>query len=304
MDGKGLDPQRTEMAYPYNFMGLPDEFSRPGSSRIAIIPVPYEATTTWIKGTAGGPDAIIRASCNLECYDIETNSEVFRLGIQTDEEIKASLPIELLGAISRRVSYHLSEGRFPVLLGGEHTISIGGVRACSEAYPNLSVLHLDAHADSRDVYENTKFSHACAMARIREIVSNTVSVGIRSLDSSELKNLKNQKIFFAHQIQSGDGWMEQVVDYLTDEVYITLDLDVLDPSIMPATGTPEPGGMGWYQLLTLLRLVCKKRKIVGFDTVELCPMNLPWAEFTAANVVYKTLSYIFANDDDCRPVQI
>jgi agmatinase len=200
----------------------------------------------------------------------------------------------MVAAVERRVEGMLSDGKYVVTLGGEHTVSVGAARACARKYPGMSVLQLDAHADLREEYEGTRFSHACAIARIREFAPQTVAVGIRSLDLAEKALLDPRSTFYAHQIRGTGEWVPDAVERLSDDVYVTIDLDVFDPSLLPATGTPEPGGMGWYQVLDLLREVVKNRRVVGFDVVELSPNGHKPSEFLAAKLVYVLLSYISA----------
>ena len=180
-------------------------------------------------------------------------------------------------------------------LGGEHSISIGVIKSYARHYKGLSVLHLDAHVDSRESYEGSRYNHACVIARVRECIRNIVSVGIRSMDVSERSNVDRKKMFFAHEIHDSDKWISKAVGQLTDTVYITIDLDVFDPGIVPSTGTPEPGGLGWYQVMELLYAVSKSKRIVGFDVVELCPSTSKAPDFLAAKLIYTLLSYIDAN---------
>jgi agmatinase len=247
-----------------------------------------------MKGSEKGPEAIIEASANMELYDIDTGTEVFRQGIFTCEPVIAAAAGEMLEKSRSKATELLNDGKFVVALGGEHTVSLGVIQACHERRPGLSVLHLDAHADTRDTYEGDKFSHACVMARVRELTKETVSVGIRSMDSSEVQGMDRSRVFFAHELHGRHGWAEEVVQKLTDEVYITIDLDVFDPGIMPSTGTPEPGGLGWYQVLSLLKAVAKHRTIVGLDVVELCPGENKAPDFLAAKLIYALLSHRFA----------
>ncbi len=282
-----------------NYGGLTREFSGKDNSEIVIIPVPYDETSTWIKGSDKGPDAIIEASANMELYDIETGTEVYRRGILTDKPVSTkSSPEEMSGAVFERVSGYLEKGIFPVVVGGEHSVSIGSIQACAAYHSGLSVLQLDAHSDLRDEYEGSKYNHACVMARARE-VAPIIQVGIRASDSEELALLDTKRVFFAHQIQDDDNWMRRAVDLLTGNVYITIDLDVFDPSIMPSTGTPEPGGMGWYQCMTLLKKVISDKNLVGFDVVELCPSESNRApDFMAAKLIYRLLSMQYAKTDN------
>ena len=192
------------------------------------------------------------------------------------------------------VSRYLRDNKIVVTLGGDHSVSVGVIKACAKQYGALSILHLDAHADSRESYEGSAYNHACVVARAREFTTNIVSVGVRSMDVSELPNVDKKKMFFAHDIYDSDRWIKNAVRELTGPVYITIDLDVFDPGIMPSTGTPEPGGLGWYQVMKLLAAVSKAKHIVGFDVVELCPSENKAPDFLAAKLIYTLLSYIHA----------
>jgi agmatinase len=275
-----------------NFGGLPPEHSGAAGSRIVVVPVPYDGTSTWVKGADKGPGAILGASANVELYDIETDSQVYLNGIFTDEAVTEDRsPEAMVDAVRRRVQAHLANNKFTVVVGGEHSVSVGAVQAHAGRYRGLSVLQLDAHSDLRDEYEGSKFNHACVMARIRELCP-IVQVGIRSMDISEKPALAEDRVFFAEDIHDSRAWIDQVVGKLTEQVYLTIDLDAFDPSIMPSTGTPEPGGLMWYDVLALLRAVCRRRTVVGFDVVELCPIETNWApDFLAAKLIYKILSY-------------
>jgi agmatinase len=284
-----------------NFGGLTEDHSRKDLSQIAIVPVPYDGTSTWIKGADKGPQAILEASANMELYDIETNSEVYRNGIFTAGFITESeSPEKMVGAVYNEVNNLIGLGKFPVIIGGEHSVSIGSILAFAQNFSDLSVLQIDAHSDMRDEYEGSKNNHACVMARARE-VSSIVQVGIRSCDSEELPSIDTKRVFFAHQIHDNDEWMEKAVSMLTKNVYITIDLDAFDPSIMPSTGTPEPGGMGWYQVITFVEKVIAARKLVGFDVVELCPSEGNKApDFMAAKLIYKILSLKFTRTNEVK----
>lgn len=277
-----------------NFCGLSQEQAGYTHASVVILPVPFDKTSTWLKGADKGPAAIIEASQYLEFYDRETDSEVYRKGIFTAPAIRAATPSLLIRKTSERVSRYLCDHKLVVTLGGEHTVSIGAIKAYARQYRNLSVLHLDAHADSRDIYQGDRNNHACVIARVREFTSNIVSVGIRSMDASELPNVDKKKMFFAQDIHDSDRWIKDAVRQLTDTVYVTLDLDVFDPGIMPSTGTPEPGGLSWYRVLGFLSAVAKSKQIVGFDIVELCPGNDKAPDFLAAKLIYTLLSYIYA----------
>ncbi|MHC4929547.1 MAG: agmatinase [Planctomycetota bacterium] len=232
-------------------------YTNPDTARIAILPVPYDGSSTWVKGADKGPQAIL----------------------------ELDKPEQVAKAVCQRATGMLDKGKFPVILGGEHSVSIGAFEAMANCYDDLTVLQLDAHADLRDSYESSTHSHACVMARAKEYAP-IVQVGIRSMDISEKKN-----DMCHHQ---GVEWIERVVSLLTENVYLTIDLDVFDPSVMPATGTPEPGGLEWYDMIALIRAVCSRRNLVGFDIVELCPREHLWASnFLAAKLLYKTLTYKF-----------
>ncbi len=277
---------------PANFCGLTGELTDYSQANVVVLPLPFDKTSTWMKGADKGPAAIIEASKYLELYDIETGTEVFKAGIFTAPELRASTSAILIKKTDLEVSRYLKDNKFVVTLGGEHSVSIGAIKAYAEHYKNLSILHLDAHADSRESYEGSPYNHACVMARAREYTKNIVSVGIRSMDSSERPNLDKKKMFFAHDIHDSQRWIKDAVRQLTGSVYITIDLDVFDPGIMPSTGTPEPGGLGWYQVLKLLSSVAESKRIVGFDVVELCPSNNKAPDFLAAKLIYTLLSYI------------
>jgi agmatinase len=280
---------------PYNFGGLPAQYSSYGNARIVVLPVPFDKTSSWIKGSDKGPRAIINASRNMELYDIETDSEVYRKGIHTAKAITAGTARAMAERVRKKVSGFLSDKKFVVVLGGEHTASLGTIQAHAEFFRDLSILHLDAHSDMRDSYEGDKYSHACVMARVKEVTGNIVSAGIRSTDSSELKNIDRQNTFYASEIHRSGNWARKAVERLSRNVYVSIDLDVFDSSIMPSTGTPEPGGLGWYDVIGLLEHVAKYRNVVGFDVVELCPSKYnPAPDFLAAKLIYKLLSLKFA----------
>jgi len=276
------------------FGNIDNSFSGLNGSAMVILPVPYDGTSTWIKGADKGPDAILNASANMELFDIETQSEVFRNGIYTAPPvIEKSSPEAMLEKVFAEVRYFLSLGKFVITIGGEHSISYAPVKAYHEKYPDLTVLQLDAHTDLRQEYDGSKFNHACVMTRIKEICP-VVQVGIRSMDIEELKYIEPGRIFYAEDILHYDNWIEDVIRQLSGNVYITIDLDVFDPSVMPSTGTPEPGGLFWYDVLTLLGKVNEEKNIIGFDIVELCPNEINKApDFLASKLLYKLASYRF-----------
>ena len=272
------------------------EYTNPKTAKIAILPVPYDGTSTWIKGADKGPEAILKASYNLEFYDIETDAEVFRQVIFTDSPVEGfKQPDQMVQAVRQRVEMLLENEKFPVILGGEHSVSIGTIEAMADRYDSLTVLQLDAHCDLRDEYEGSRYNHACVMARVKERCP-IVQVGVRSMDTCEKANMDASRVIFAHDICDGQdrSWIERAVGLLSEDVYLTIDLDAFDPSILPATGTPEPGGTDWYDVIALVKAVCKHKNLVGFDIVELCPRENMWAcDFLAAKLLYKILTYKF-----------
>ncbi len=279
---------------PENFGNLPEQFSNFENAKVVLLPVPFDSTSTWLKGADCGSAAIIEAGANMELYDIETDSQVYQKGIFTDLPLEADgSPEKMVEAVAERVKSHLEKEKFVVTVGGEHSVSIGAMRAYVEKFGNITILQLDAHTDLRDEYEGSKFNHACVMARAKELAS-IVQVGIRSMDYSEKESVSADSIFFAEAIYNNRDWFEKALDKLSNKVYITIDLDVFDPSIMPSTGTPEPGGLLWYDVLEFLKLVFEKREVVGFDVVELCPgQDNKAPDFLAAKLIYKLLSYKF-----------
>lgn len=289
-------PMGTGLAGRYG--GLPEELSIEKSAQIVIIPVPFDKTTTYQKGSDRGPEALVEASRNMELYDIETDTQVCERGIFTAKAVLSDSSEEMLKSTYSETKRYLSQDKFVVILGGEHSISSAPIRAHAERYPGLSVLQFDAHADLQEAYDGNPLSHASVMARVQDIkqVSNIVSVGIRSQDQRECARQKREDTFFAHQIAADPEWSEKALKRLKPDVYITFDLDAFDCSLMPSTGTPEPGGLGWWQALNFIKLVCEKRNVVGCDVVELCPSPHNKApDFIAAKLVYKMLSYKFHN---------
>jgi agmatinase len=277
------------------FGDLPQRYCAYQTAKIVILPAPFDATSTWVKGADKGPAAIIEASANMETYDIETDSEVYKQGIFTDRPIKEKKsPEKMVAELAARVLKHLKNKKYVVTLGGEHSVCAGAVEAHAEIFNDLSILQLDAHADLRDEYLGSRYNHACVMARAKEIAP-IVQVGIRSAAIEERALIQNaDNVFPAQDIYNNNNWFERCLNKLTKNVYLTIDLDAFDPAIMPSTGTPEPGGLLWYQTLDFLKLLIKQKSVVGFDVVELCPNPANKApDFLAAKLVYKLLSYKF-----------
>lgn len=269
-------------------------------AKAIVLPIPFERTTSYVPGTRNGPREILAASAHMELWDEELGYAVHDLGIRTVPEME--LPhgslAEVMDEIRRVADELIAHDAFLVTLGGEHSITGPLVAACAARYPGLSVLQIDAHADLRDTYMGTPFNHACAMRRVLEHAPCT-QVAIRSMSSTEAAEAPSlrTKIFYDYAMRSDPQWMDRVVDSLGETVYITIDCDGMDPAIMPAVGTPEPGGLSWYETLTLLRRVFERRRVVGADLVELCPLAGNAApNFLCAKLVYKLLGYRFANE--------
>ena len=283
---------------PPGFGGLSSEFRNPKTAEIAVLPVPYDKTSTWKKGADKGPAALIEASANMELYDIATRSEVYRRGIHTLAPIRhAGSPDALAGKVQTAMTRLWKAKKFPVLLGGEHSVSIGAFRAAAAAFNDLSILQLDAHADTRETYHGFKCNHACVMARARELCPIT-QVGIRAIDVEEVPGLDPKRTFYGHDLLNAhnDSWMDRVIAQQGKNVYVTIDLDAFDPAYVGATGTPEPGGLTWRQVNSLLEKLIARRNVVGFDVVELLPAPGQWAShFLAAKLVYRFLSMVFAS---------
>jgi len=279
-----------------NFLGLEPELSDPATAQVVVLPVPYDSTVSYKSGSREGPQAILDASTQVETFDIELRKEICLAGIQTLPEVAPMMAgpqqmVERLYQVARSV---LSDGKLLVSLGGEHSLSSALVRAHQERYPNLSVLQFDAHGDLRDEYEGTPYSHACVARRIVEMCP-LVQVGIRSMSAEEWAFLQTKPpvtTFFDQPQPLSDAQLDAMVAALSPEVYITLDLDALDPAIIAGVGTPEPGGLGWYETLRIVRHVAQRRRIVGFDLMEYCPAEGGTAgAFTAAKLAYKIMGY-------------
>lgn len=276
---------------PVYFPGHPSDFD---AARIVVIPVPFDGGLRWGRGAARGPRAILEASAQLEGYDIETETEVYRQGIYTDSPLDGfEQPEDCIGAVKTRICRRIEQKRFCVVLGGEHSISVGAVEASAEAFAEMSVLQLDAHANLRPSFQGSPYHHECVMARIKERCP-FVQVGIRSMDLYERHGANIGNIFLARDIAGRLDWIENVIGRLTPKVYVTIDLDVFDSAIMPSVGRPEPGGLQWYSILRLLKKVCQRCEVVGFDVMGLCPRPASAApDYLAAKLIYKTLSYRF-----------
>ncbi|WP_195909825.1 agmatinase [Bacteroidetes bacterium endosymbiont of Geopemphigus sp.] len=276
------------------FAGIPQEYAKFKNSQVVLIPIPYDGTSTWGKGADKGPAAFLQAAENIELYDIETDAEVYKRGIFLAPALQENFSAEkMVKKVYTTTKEYLSFGKFVTLIGGEHSISIGSLRAFREQFPTLSVLQLDAHADLRPHYQGTPYNHACALHESTRR-GPLVQVGIRSMDIEEKKYVQQGNIFYAHKLDEHENWIQKLIDRLSKKVFITIDLDAFDPSIAPSTGTPEPGGLLWYSTLKLLRKVFEQKEVVGFDIVELAPNpKEPSTDFLAAKLYYKLLSYRF-----------
>ena len=281
------------------FAGIPEAHATLSKSAIVLLSVPYDGTSTWQKGADKGFEAFLEASENMELYDIETDSEVYKKGIYTANPVlENSSPEAMVEVVHQTVKKYINRNKFVTIFGGEHSISIGAIRAFNECFQNLTVVHLDAHADLRKEYEGSTCNHACALYEANQ-TTNLIQVGIRSMDASEKAVMNTDKTYFAHKLIHDEYWMENAIEQMTENVFITFDLDVLDPSIMPSTGTPEPGGLLWDETLEFLKKVVQEKNVVGFDIVELCPNPTNKApDFLAAKLYYKLLSYKFNSDDE------
>lgn len=294
-----------------NFMGLEPEFSSPDTARVIVLPAPFEVTSSYGVGSQLGPDAIIDASHQVEFYDCALGFEPFRAcgGIATVdpvayddlfEEGEAAAGALFADRLHEVVNLWLGQGKFVVTLGGEHSSIVGAVRAHADHFKELTVLQLDAHSDLRDEYLDNPWSHASALRRILDFHNHAVQVGIRSEEVNERRTARERGVatFYAHDIarqtEAAEDWIAPIIAATRRRVYITLDADVFDPAVIPATGTPEPGGLVWYQIDRLLQRLCAEREVVGLDVSELAPISgFPASQFTLAKLVYRFIGYRF-----------
>ena len=287
------------MAAEVNFLGIPDDQARYETSRGVVVPVPWEATVSYGAGTAKGPAAILDASRYVELYDEVLREEPYRKGgIHTavPADVTGGDPVAFLDGLESVAAGLFADGKFPVFLGGEHSLTTAPVRAAKAAFEDLSVLQFDAHADLRESYEGTPWSHASVMRRVHELGVPAVPLGIRAVSVEEAEFLQNEDlpIFWSHRIAHGEEWMDTVLNTLSDTVYITFDVDYFDPSLIPATGTPEPGGGFWHETMRFLGYVFQDKNVVGMDVVELAPIDgLHAPDFVIARLVHRCLGYKF-----------
>jgi agmatinase len=289
---------------PMNFGGIEDEgLSSFEGARVVVWPVSYEGTVSYGTGTGAGAEAIVDASRNMELYDEETDAEVYRLGIHTTDVTRpAATPESMMKGLLERARELVSAGKFVCMIGGEHSVSAPVIRAHAEKYENLSVLQIDAHADLRDTYDGTPHSHASIMARVvKDLKVPAVQVGIRSISAEEARAIDEipTRIFWAKDIAGRTDWWEDAVSTLTENVYLTIDIDGLDPSLVAQTGTPEPGGLGWYETLGLIRTLARSRRVVGMDLTEYSYVEgFSASAFLCAKLIYKSLAYIFESETE------
>jgi len=304
MSTSNLHPSLRSLGWelPHTFLGLDEAAGAFATARAVILPVPYEATTSYGGGTGRGPAAILEASRYIELYDQELDAEPYEIGIATLPALSltGAGPADALGELRAAYDAILDAGpdRFVILLGGEHSLSSAPILAWADrlGQERLSVLQIDAHTDLRPAYEGSAYSHASVMARVIDRV-DLVAVGIRALTREErelARGATNVHVFLADDIHTGDAWIADVLDRLGDTVYLSFDVDGFDPSLVPSTGTPEPGGLQWYPVLKLLRRVFTEKRVVAADVVELAPIpGLAAPDFLVAKLVYKMIGYRF-----------
>lgn len=279
---------------PDNFGGLPCEYASPQFAKFAVVPVPFEGTVSYSSGTASGPAAVIEASQHVELYDAQTGLSPFIYGIQTCEPVTSDSVEQLLELLEHKTANLLNENKIPIIIGGEHSVSFAPIRAVAQR-SKIGILQIDAHSDLRNEYDGNPHSHACVMRRSIELenVVHLSQAGIRAVSFYEVEQLKRDDVTTEFAFSLSPDWIDRLIAPLPERVYVTIDVDGLDPSIMPATGTPEPGGLSWNQVISLLDAVCTRRKVVAFDVVELAPIEgLHHPEFTTALLIYKMMAFL------------
>jgi agmatinase len=281
------------------YAGISEQFSKIDTSKIVLIPVPYDGTSDWQKGANKGPEAFLEASENIELFDIETKSEVYKNGIFLAEAVtENSSPEKMVAAVHATIKSYIKKNKFVTLFGGEHTMSIGSVRAFNECFNSLTVVHIGAHAHLKKEYKGTTCNRKTAMFEASQN-TNLIQVGIRSMDAIETTIMDPDRTFFAHDLAQDDYWMENAIDLMTENVFISFDLSGIDSSILPSTASPVPGGLFWYETLGFLQTIFKEKNVVGFDIAELCPNeHQKSSNIIAAKLYYKMLTYKFENSED------
>ena len=279
---------------PKTFAGIPSQYATRETASVWLQSIPYDGTSTWGKGADRGFEAFMNAAANMELYDIETDTEVYKQGVYLLPELhNFGSPEDMFNKVYAQAKQLLRSNKFLTFFGGEHSISIGLIKAYNEHFDNLTVLQIDAHADLRPEFEGSAYNHACAVYNASQ-TCNLLQVGIRSMDKGEKQYMDQSKTWFAHDMHGQSHWMDQSIEKMTDRVYVTFDLDAFDPGVLPGTGTPEPGGLGWYETLHYLRKVFAQKEVVGFDIVELAPIKgNSVSQFVAAKLYYKMLTYKF-----------
>jgi agmatinase len=276
---------------------IPEKYTQYDRAAAVILPAPYEGTVTCGRGTARGPSKILESSYYLEFYDEELDRLTYRAGIATLPSLRpAAYPQAMIKSVVKVCKKIVSDFKFPVLIGGEHSLSLGLYIALKHRYKDLSVLQIDAHADMRSTYEGSKYNHACVMRRIGDTCKNTVQIGIRALCFEERNYIRATKrqVYFAKDVRNKSAWINRMLKQLTKNVYVTIDVDGFDPSVVPHTGTPEPGGLSWFKVMEILKRVFHSKNVVGFDVMELAPTSESAAsDLLAAKLVYKLIGYKF-----------
>lgn len=280
------------------YAGIPEEFAKLESAKVVLIPVPYEGESTPQSGASKGPEAFLEVSETMGLYDIETATEVYKQGIYLADAVREnSSPEAMVKAVHETTKKYIKKNKFVTIFGGDHAVSIGTIRAFNETFNNLTVLHLDAHANLNKTYKGSSFNNACAAYEASQL-TNLIQVGIRSMDGIEKTFMDEEKTYFAHEMAVDDSWMDNAIDQMTDNVFITFDLSALDVSIMPHSGNPEPGGLFWYETLEFLKQVFSEKNVVGFDIMEFCPNeNSKASNALVARLYSKMISYKFQNED-------
>ncbi|UCC32389.1 MAG: agmatinase [Phycisphaerales bacterium] len=282
---------------PHNFLGLEDKYSRYDDARFVVLPVPYDSAASWQVGARKGPAGIISASQHMEWFDEELGEDCYKCGIATLDPIEPNIvgPEAMHQDLFKFAKRMVRDGKFLFGLGGDHSISSALVRAVMTKHRKLSVLQIDAHCDLRDSYQNSPYSHACVMRRVLDLGASAVSVGVRGLSREEHRFTKRKRLeaITAYDCHMDDDWVDRALNALGETVYVTVDIDAFDPAYAPGTGTPEPGGLDWYQVTGLLRLVAAEKNVVGADIVEVVPVpGQVVTEFLAARLAYKLMAYV------------
>lgn len=281
------------------YAGIPEKYAKLDTSKVVLIPVPFDGTVNWQKGAANGPKAFLDASEHMELYDPETDTEVYKNGIFLADEIQETSSSEnMIRAVHASTKEFIRKNKFVTLVGGEHSISIGSIKAFNECFDNLTVVHIGAHANVRKEFNGTSFNNACAYSDASQS-TNLIQIGIRSMDAIEKTIVDEDKTFYAHEMVNDDYWMENAIDLMTNNVFLSFNLNALDMSLIRSTSYPEPGGLFWYETLEFLQKLFKEKNVVGFDLTDLCPNpNDKASDYLASKLYYKMLSYKFDNMDE------